>query len=492
MAKKVFDFILFGGCGDLALRKLMPALYRAYCEDSFSDDCLIIPIFRGHETSLDYCNQLEKALNTYLHESEKNKSQLSAFLALVKPCKLDISVYDNQWSDLANLLSKDEQRSRLFYMAIPPVIFSEACQNLAQANLIHSNARIVVEKPIGYDQDSSREINNQIAQYFNEKQIFRIDHYLGKKTVQNLMALRFTNVIFEQLWDAKSIDHVQISISETVGLEQRAGFYDETGALRDMVQNHLLQLLCLVAMESPNKLDANSIRAEKVKVLQALRPLTEVLVDENTVRGQYVAGEFEGALVSGYLEELNKPMSQTETFVAIRAYIDNWRWSKVPFYLRTGKRMQQRAATIVIQFKPVSHQVYQGDVGPLSPNQLIITLQPDESIELTLMTKDLTQLETQLKPMSLNLNFSDKFQNLTSDSYKRLLMDFADNNPTLFIHRDEVNVAWQWIDPIIDRWQQQSMSPHLYRAGTWGPLAADELINEFGHEWFQRGKNDYQ
>jgi glucose-6-phosphate 1-dehydrogenase len=350
--------------------------------------------------------------------------------------------------------------------------------------MINEQSRIVVEKPIGYDGVTASKINDEVAQYFPEQAIFRIDHYLGKETVQNLMALRFTNVIFEQLWDAKSIDHVQISISETVGLEGRAGFYDNAGALRDMVQNHALQLLCLVAMESPNKLDAHSIRAEKLKVLEALRPMTGDDVSHNTVRGQYVAGEFDGKLVPGYLEELGKPSSDTETFVAIKAHIDNWRWSKVPFYLRTGKRMKARSAKIVIQFKDVSHRVYDAGVGQMKPNQLIIKLQPGESIQLSLMTKDLSCLETKLKPVSLNLNFSDTYGNFKSDAYKRLILDVAANNPALFIHRDEVDCAWRWIDPIIEQWQQSGITPDLYRAGSWGPSASKKLIEQDGRCWF--------
>jgi glucose-6-phosphate 1-dehydrogenase len=328
-----FDIVIFGGCGDLSLRKLMPALYRGFAEGSIDASSRIIPTCRDIEVQQHYIEQLSLSLKEHLSSDEYDGALADQFIQLVSPCALDITAVDKRWQTLQELYSDDAARPRLFYMAIPPSIYGKACDNLSQKKMINEQSRIVVEKPIGYDGVTASKINDEVAQYFPEQAIFRIDHYLGKETVQNLMALRFTNVIFEQLWDAKSIDHVQISISETVGLEGRAGFYDNAGALRDMVQNHALQLLCLVAMESPNKLDAHSIRAEKLKVLEALRPMTGDDVSHNTVRGQYVAGEFDGKLVPGYLEELGKPNSDTETFVAIKAHIDNWRWSKVPFYL---------------------------------------------------------------------------------------------------------------------------------------------------------------
>jgi glucose-6-phosphate 1-dehydrogenase len=303
------------------------------------------------------------------------------------------------------------------------------------------------------------------------------------------MALRFSNVLFENMWDAKSIDNIQISISETVGLESRAGFYDKAGALRDMVQNHLLQLLCLVAMESPNKLTAKSIRTEKLKVLEALRPLLNEDVDANTVRGQYVPGELAGNMVPGYLEELGEN-STTETFVAIRAHIDNWRWAGVPFYLRTGKRMKQRCAEIIVEYKSVSHNVYGQSERGVEPNRLVIRLQPEESIQMTLMSKRLDNLDMQLEPVTLDLDLSKNYENgFQSDAYKRLMLDAAAGNASLFIHRDEVRQAWAWIDPIINHWHTTG-KPSLYRAGTWGPDAADELLTENKHAWYNAGSKD--
>ncbi len=383
-----------------------------------------------------------------------------------------------------------DPKVRVFYLAIPPAIFSICCRNLADNNLITSQSRVVVEKPIGYGALSANKINAEIAEYFSEENVYRIDHYLGKETVQNLMALRFTNLIFEHLWDSKSIDHVQISISETVGLEGRAEFYNEVGALRDMVQNHLLQLLCLVAMESPHKISARSIQAEKIKVLEALRPMTIADVQQNTVRGQYVAGSYAGELVPGYLEELNSPNSQTETFVAIRTYIDNWRWARVPFYLRTGKRMKSRCAEIIVQFKDVSHYVYKDSAGKLQPNRLVIRLQPDEMIQLTMMSKNLETTDMQLQPATLNLNFSETYTEFRSDAYKRLMLDVVKGDSSLFIHRDEGEYAWGWIDPIIAAWQESKTSPHLYRAGSWGPDESDELLKNDGRYWYNSGAQE--
>ncbi|MBQ4809988.1 glucose-6-phosphate dehydrogenase [Pseudoalteromonas luteoviolacea] len=486
-----FDIVIFGGGGDLALRKLLPAMYRAYQEGNLPQGTRILPTVREESKKNEYVETAHKALQEYLSSGEYNQKDWNEFSKFLVPVVVNVTEADENWDLLREILDTDEEdKSRVFYLSLPPAVYGTCCELLSKKSLISKNSRVVVEKPIGYCGESAEEINSKIAEYFEEEQIFRIDHYLGKETVQNLMALRFSNVLFENLWDAKTIDNIQISISETVGLESRAGFYDKAGALRDMVQNHLLQLLCLVAMESPHKLNANSIRNEKLKVLEALRPLTDELVDENVVRGQYVPGDLNGNLVPGYLEELGEGSSTTETFVAIRAHIENWRWSGVPFYLRTGKRMKQRCAEIVVEYKSVSHNVYDNKVGPILPNRLIIRLQPEESIQLTLMSKRLDNLEMQLEPVTLNIELSEKYSNgFHSDAYKRLMLDAAANNPSLFIHRDEVRQAWKWIDPIIARWQEKG-TPALYRAGSWGPESADELLAEKNHAWFNVGENN--
>ena len=485
-----FDIVIFGGTGDLALRKLIPALYRAFLAAQLPDGTRVIASCRSQDDIDNYLDTAALALQQHLTPEEFSVAVWEQFKAYLNPVMLDISVLDDNWTSFKGVMDIAPDKVRVFYLATPPDIFGVTCRYLNEMTLITAKSRLVVEKPLGYDAVSANAINTEIAQYFKEENIYRIDHYLGKETVQNLMALRFTNIIFEQLWNAKSIDHVQISISETVGLEGRAGFYNDAGALRDMVQNHLLQLLCLVAMESPNKVDAKSIQAEKIKVLEALRPIRGDDVALHTVRGQYVAGSYLGELVPGYLEELNSSNSTTETFVAIRAYIDNWRWARTPFYLRTGKRMKSRGAEIVIQFKDVPHRVYEDSAGPLEPNRLVIRLQPEELIQMTVMSKNLENMDMQLKPATLNLNFSDTYTQFRSDAYKRLILDAAAANTSLFIHRDEVSSAWQWIDPIAEAWQEGKAIPHLYRAGTWGPEESDELLAQSGHRWFNSGEKE--
>ncbi|MDP5209349.1 glucose-6-phosphate dehydrogenase [Microbulbifer sp. 2205BS26-8] len=479
-----FDMVLFGGVGDLAMRKLLPALYRAFREGSLARGCRILPVCRRREDADRYLEPAQRALQAYLREGEYRDSSWRGFSELLCPVALDIAVPDTRWEYLVDILGTDPGHVRIFYLAIPPGVFGLCCENLHRKGLISEKARVVVEKPLGYNAQTSCEINGKLANYFPEDHIFRIDHYLGKETVQNLLALRFCNVLFEHLWDAKAIDHIQISISETVGLEGRAGFYDETGALRDMVQNHLLQLLCLIAMESPNTMSAKNIRAEKIKVLEALRPLRASEVDKNVVRGQYVAGEIDGQPVPGYLQELEHSASATETFVAIQAHIDSWRWAGVPFFLRTGKRMEKRCAEIVVQFKKVSHHVYDESAGKVIPNRLVIRLQPEESIKLILMAKKMDSLATKLQQAELNLNLSDTYDSFRSDAYKRLMLDVAANNPALFIHCDEVAAAWAWVDPIIEHWRDTSNQPKPYTAGSWGPTGAGELLARSGRHWF--------
>lgn len=485
-----FDIVIFGGTGDLTLRKLIPALYRAFREQQLEPGTRIFASCRSQDDIDKYLDTAALALQQHLAPEEFSVPCWEQFKAYLQPIMLDIANLNDNWHALKTAMDSEPDKVRIFYLATPPAIFAKCCENLDEVKLITANSRLIVEKPLGYDAVSANAINTDIARHFDENNIYRIDHYLGKETVQNLMALRFTNLIFEQLWNKNCIENVQISISETVGLEGRAGFYNDAGALRDMVQNHLLQLLCLVAMESPNQIDAKSIQAEKIKVLSALRPMGPEDVAKNTVRGQYVAGSYMGELVPGYLEELKSASSDTETFVAVRAFIDNWRWARVPFYLRTGKRMKARCAEIVIQFRDVPHRVYQDSAGPLEPNRLIIRLQPEELIQMTMMSKNLENMDMQLKPATLNLNFSDTYTKFRSDAYKRLILDAAAANTSLFIHRDEVACAWDWIDRIIDAWQTSDVAPSLYRAGSWGPEEADELLAERGHRWFNSGEGE--
>jgi glucose-6-phosphate 1-dehydrogenase len=480
---EAFDFVLFGGAGDLALRKLIPGLYRAHRNNELPKGTRIIPTLRNAQMVLEYKAKIRDAAQKHLNKDEFVDADWVSFVERIFPVFVDIAKKDEHWAAMAQLINSGSNLQRVFYLSTPPSVFSICCKHLHECHLITKTSRVVVEKPLGYDAVSAEQINSSIAEYFDENCIFRIDHYLGKETVQNLLALRFANGIFEHLWDARTIDNVQISISETVGLEGRASFYDGAGALRDMVQNHILQLLCLVAMESPNKMTADRIRAEKLKVLESLRPLTGNTVKFNSVRGQYVAGDINGATVPGYLDELGGP-SNTETYVAIRAHIDNSRWANVPFYLRTGKRMKERFAEIVIQYKDVGHRAYAESAGVTTPNRLVIRLQPEESIKIIMTSKTLGKHEMSLSPVVLNLNLGDAYKDYLNDAYKRLMLDAASNDPSLFIHRAEVDAAWAWIDPIIEAWQRPENKPVGYMAGSWGPIAASQLLSSDGRTWF--------
>jgi glucose-6-phosphate 1-dehydrogenase len=341
-----------------------------------------------------------------------------------------------------------------------------------------------VEKPIGRDLDSARALNDLVGDDFGEHQIFRIDHYLGKETVQNLMALRFANMLYEPLWNSAHIDHVQITVAETVGLEDRVTYYDKAGALRDMVQNHILQLLCLVAMEAPSSMDADAVRDEKLKVLRALKRVNGHEAPRQTVRGQYRAGASAGGPVKGYVEELGKG-SDTETFVAIKAEIANWRWAGVPFYLRTGKRLATRVSEIVIEFKQIPHSIFGEGTGNISPNQLVIRLQPDEGVKQFLMVKDPGPGGMRLRQIPLDMSFAQTFQGRAPDAYERLVMDVVRGNQTLFMRRDEVEAAWSWIDPILNAWEQNRQDVQGYTAGTWGPSSSIALIERDGRTWHE-------
>ena len=476
------DIVIFGGGGDLSLRKLMPALYRAHVNQELDSQVRIIATLRTDKGGKSgFISLVEQALQKHLQPQEFNANHWQNFSQRLDLVSLDISDPNKGWSDLAENLSQTDN-TPLYYFALPPSVYGTACKNLAEQDLICEQARVILEKPIGYDQISAEQINNEVGAYFPENNIYRIDHYLGKETVQNLMVLRFSNFLFEQFWDAKSIDHVQITLAETVGLEGRAGFYDKAGAVRDMVQNHLLQLLCLVAMEPASKICANEIRAEKIKVLNALRPITGKAINTHTVRGQYGFGVIDGKEQNSYLQELGDS-SKTETYVAIKAHIDNWRWAGVPFYLRTGKCLQQRFSEIVIQFKSVSHRAFKDDSGPLCPNRLVVRLQPDENIQLQLMTKDLDRNDVHLQKMCLNLNQGSTAPNTVRDAYKRLLLDAVKGDSTLFIHRDEVDASWRWLDPILHAWQHSNDKPIEYAAGTWGPKQADELLASDNNIW---------
>jgi glucose-6-phosphate 1-dehydrogenase len=478
-----FDLVIFGGTGDLSQRKLLPALFRRDRDRQFSDDSRIIALSRGRMTPASFLEFVRDALRLHLADSEFDQATWRRFSQRLLHQQLDVTTAAG-WDRLSAALAREPDHIRVFYLAMLPSLYGSTARNLARAGLTNGRSRVVLEKPIGSDFNSARAINDEVGRVFAESQVYRIDHYLGKETVQNLAALRFANSLFEPLWRHAAIDHVQITVAEDLGIGERAEFYDRTGALRDMVQNHMLQLLCLVAMEPPISLNHEALRSEKIKVLRALRPITPDNVKQVTVRGQYTAGSVAGELVGGYQEELGREeASDTETFVAIRADIDNWRWADTPFYLRTGKRLVSKSSEIVLQFRPVAFSIFPPDSGELEPNRLVIRLQPNEGVQLSIVTKEPGPGGFRLRSLPLNLSFSETYTTRYPDAYERLLMEVLRGDPALFMHREEVERAWEWIDGIIAGWRQSRMSTQDYAAGTWGPGDAVRLLGRDGREW---------
>lgn len=478
-----FDIVIFGGTGDLSRRKLLPALYHRWVDGQIPENSTIIGTARSEMDTSSYRELARKAC-----ESASGSSWDSAawdnFEKLIHYVTIDATDTAGNWAGLRKKLKSEEGRARIFYLATSPHLYVDICRALGQAGLVSTASRVVLEKPIGTDLASAQAINDGVGEVFAERQVFRIDHYLGKETVQNLMVLRFGNILFEPLWSQNYIDHVQITVAEDLGLEGRADYYDRSGALRDMVQNHLLQLLCLTAMEPPNDLDDDDIRTEKIKVLRALRPISESDAKRLTVRGQYAAGLHAKEAVRGYLEELSAAGgSKTETFVAIKAEINNWRWSGVPFYLRTGKRMSSRHSDIVIQFKRTPHNLF-GEVGE-SINRLVIRLQPDEAVRLYVQIKEPGPGGLRLKSLPLNLSYAESFLLRYPDAYERLLMDVVRGNLSLFMRRDEVEAAWRWVDGLIDAWDASGYDPEPYPAGNDGPLSAAMLLDRDHRNWWK-------
>ncbi|WP_425086795.1 glucose-6-phosphate dehydrogenase [Stappia sp.] len=477
-----FDLIVFGATGDLAHRKLLPALYHRDLDGQIPEDARIGACSRRDMSDEDYRSFAEEAVREHVDDIEA--SALARFLARLSYLAVD-AAGTRGWPELAKVLEGRENVVRAFYLAVSPDFFGTICERIGEYGLATDLARIVIEKPIGKDGASARALNAAIGEVFREDQIFRIDHYLGKETVQNLMALRFGNALFEPLWNAAHIDHVQITVAESLGVEGRAGYYDTAGAMRDMVQNHILQLLCLVAMEPPESMNADSVRDEKLKVLKALKQMDAETASKATVRGQYRAGASAGGAVRGYLEELDDPTSQTETFVAIKAEIANWRWANVPFYLRTGKRLAARVSEIVVQFRPIPHSIFEAEAGEISSNRLVIRLQPDEGVRMQIMIKDPGPGGMRLRQVPLDMSFATAFKVRNPDAYERLIMDVIRGNQTLFMRRDEVEAAWAWVDPILEDWATLKDLPKGYTSGTWGPSAAIALIERDGRTWFE-------
>jgi len=480
-----FDFLVFGATGDLTLRKLVPALFQRFRARQFSSACRIIAAARSDLTDETYRVRAEAALREHVPESQLEAETLSNFLQLVFYTRVN-GAHEDGWEQVNAVFAGAPDRVRVFYLATSPNLYGAVCNNLKRHGLVTQKSRVVLEKPIGHDLASARQIIEDVGQVFSEKQTYRIDHFLGKETVQNLLALRFANVIFERLWNADVIDHVQITVGETVGVEGRGDYYDHSGALRDMVQNHLLQLLCLLAMEPPISLHADALRDEKLKVLRALRPMAPHEVGHLTIRGQYVAGAVAGRSVDGYLKDLGEGRtSDTETFVALKAEVRTWRWANVPFYLRTGKRLPQKVSEVVIQFRDIPISVFPPEAAEMQPNRLIIRLQPEEGIRLAMMTKDPGPGGLRLRPAELDISFEKAFAIHYPDAYERLLMDTVRGNATLFMRRDEVEAAWLWVEPILDAWANSAERPKPYAAGSWGPTAAIALIERDGRTWHE-------
>ena len=477
------DLVIFGAKGDLARRKLLPSLYQLEKAGHIHPDTRIIGVGRADWDKDAYTKVVREALDTFLKEKvdEELWTTLSARLDF---CNLDVN--DTQhFKNLAKMLDQ-KKRVTINYFAMPPSTFGAICQGLGASGLNKDPSRIVMEKPLGTDLESSRAINNQVAEFFDESQVYRIDHYLGKETVLNLLALRFANSLFANNWDNSMIDSVQITVAEEVGIEGRWGYFDKAGQMRDMIQNHLLQILTMIAMSPPADLSTDRIRDEKVKVLRSLRRINHSNVRDTTVRGQYTAGFVQGKKVPGYLEEegANKT-SNTETFVSIRVDIDNWRWAGVPFYLRTGKRLPSKCSEVVIYFKNPPLNLFSDSYQELPQNKLTIRLQPDEGVQIDILNK-VPGLEHKhrLQTTKLDLSFSDTFhQEHLADAYERLLLETMRGIQALFVRRDEVEEAWKWVDSIMEAWAADNESPKPYQAGTWGPVASVEMISRDGRAW---------
>ena len=477
-----FDLVIFGATGDLAQRKLLPALFHRDEQGQLPDGACIIGTSRKAMSKQEFRDFAAKAIDSHAKAMNSTAEVIERFLNRLSYHAAE-AAKDDGWLALEQELSDRKDVVRVFYLAVGPDLFGAICDRLGEHHLVTPKSRIVVEKPLGRDGASAEATNNSIGKVFAEESIYRIDHYLGKETVQNLMALRFANLLFEPVWNSAHIDHVQITVSETLGVEGRAGYYDTSGALRDMVQNHILQLLCLVAMEPPSSMDADSLRDEKLKVLKALKPIPQEKFDQLVVRGQYKAGASETGAVPGYLDELGNPDSTTETFVALKAEIGSWRWNGVPFYLRTGKRLPARLSEIVVEFKAVPHSMFGKSAGAISPNRLVIRLQPDEGVKLWLMIKDPGPGGMRLQHVPLDMSFKEAFNVRNPDAYERLLMDVVRGNQTLFMRRDEVAAAWHWIDPILEYWKSSNDVPKPYTSGTWGPASSVALIERDGNTW---------
>ncbi len=468
-----FDLVIFGATGDLARRKILPGLYRRWREGQIPEGAAIIGAARTEMSREDFRSQVKDALQEFVPASELDAAIVTGFLNIIDYVTVDAKG-DDGWDALGALMR--EETVRAFYFSVAPALFGELAQRLHLRGIADRNARIVVEKPFGKDLASARALNASLAAYFHEDQIYRIDHYLGKETVQNLMAVRFANILFEPLWNAQFVDHVQITVAETVGVGGRGEYYDNSGAMRDMVQNHLMQLLCLIAMEPPHCFEPDAMRDEKLKVIRALDPLPP----GDLVRGQYRGG----AGGDDYLIQSGNPDSRTESFIAMKLHVSNWRWKGTPFYLRTGKRLRGRVSEIAITFKEPPHSIF-GESNQWRENVLVIRLQPDEGMDLRVMIKEPGPGGMRLKDVALDMSFAEALGNDLDipDAYERLIMDVIRGNQTLFMRGDEVEAAWAWVDPVIEAWETRGDRPEPYEPGSTGPEGALMLMHKDGRRW---------
>jgi len=479
-----FDLVLFGGTGDLCWRKLMPALFQAFKHGTLPAGARIIGVGRDEELNDErYRALIASRFESVELEKRPTAEEFNGFAALLEFVSMDLSKPEH-YAYLKDKLAARQADTVVMYLATAPNLFATIAEQLGAAGLATPHTRIVLEKPLGHDLASNRAINHTVGLSFSEQQIYRIDHYLGKPAVQNLFALRFGNALFEPLWRREYIANIQITIAEDLGVEKRGAFYETTGALRDMVQNHALQLLCAIGMEPPINSHANAIRDEKLKVLRSLKPWTPETLAQDVIRGQYGAGAINGQAVPGYRDELGvSPASTTETFVAIRTEIMNWRWAGVPFYIRTGKRLAGRDSRIVVNFRPTPHAIFNSQMG--LANQLVINLQPKDGLELHLLAQaqDKRQNSNNLAPVHLDLDFDKRFGTERVGAYERLLLDVIDGRLNLFVRSDEQEEAWRWVEPILNYWKADTQGPRPYASGTWGPSSTSAMIARDGNCW---------